>query len=54
LLDAGFYRNGKFFWDERAATAETQASMPMVHPVEMGMTDVSAVVAKLKTIAYYP
>lgn len=54
LLDARYYRNGRFFWDERAATAETQASMPMVHPVEMGMADMSAVVDKLKTIAYYP
>jgi cytochrome c peroxidase len=54
LLDARYYRNGKFFWDERASSAEMQASMPMVHPVEMGMADVSAVVAKLKTIKYYP
>jgi cytochrome c peroxidase len=54
LLDASYYRNGRFFWDERAVSAEMQASMPMVHPVEMGMTDVEAVVEKLKTIAYYP
>jgi cytochrome c peroxidase len=54
LLDARYYRNGKFFWDERAASAEMQASMPMVHPVEMGMADMKAVVAKLKTIVYYP
>jgi cytochrome c peroxidase len=54
LLDASYYRNGRFFWDERAASAEMQASMPMVHPVEMGMADVDAVVEKLKTIGYYP
>jgi cytochrome c peroxidase len=54
LIDATYYRNGRFFWDERAASAEMQAPMPMVHPVEMGMADVSAVVAKLKTISYYP
>jgi cytochrome c peroxidase len=54
LLDATYYQNRRFFWDERAASAEMQASMPMVHPVEMGMADVPAVVEKLKTIGYYP
>lgn len=53
LLNARYYPNGHFFWDERAATAEAQASRPIVNPVEMGMT-MPALVTKLKTISYYP
>lgn len=53
LLNARYYPNGRFFWDERAASAEIQASRPIVHAVEMGMTMPSAV-AKLKTLGYYP
>ncbi len=53
LLNARYYPNGHFFWDERAATAEAQASRPIVNAVEMGMT-MPSVVAKLKTLSYYP
>ncbi|WP_428655171.1 cytochrome-c peroxidase [Runella sp.] len=53
LINARYYPNGRFFWDERAASAEIQASRPIVHTVEMGMTMPSAV-AKLKTLGYYP
>lgn len=53
LLNARYYPNGRFFWDERAPNAEAQATMPIVHPVEMGMK-MPALVTKLKSIAYYP
>lgn len=53
LLNARYYPNGRFFWDERAASAEAQASRPIVHPVEMGMT-MPALVTKLRGISYYP
>ncbi|AEI48686.1 cytochrome-c peroxidase [Runella slithyformis] len=53
LLNARYYPNGRFFWDERAASAEIQASRPIVHTVEMGMSMPGAV-AKLKTLGYYP
>jgi cytochrome c peroxidase len=53
LLNAKYYNNGRFFWDERSATAEAQASRPMVHPVEMGMT-MPSVVTKLQSLSYYP
>lgn len=36
------------FWDGRAATLEDQAGQPILNPVEMGMPDRDAVVAKLK------
>ena len=53
LLNARYYPNGRFFWDERSASAEAQASRPIVHPVEMGMT-MPALVTKLRGISYYP
>jgi cytochrome c peroxidase len=53
LLNARYYPNGRFFWDERAVNAEAQATMPIVHPVEMGMT-MKALVTKLQGVSYYP
>jgi cytochrome c peroxidase len=53
LVNARYYANGRFFWDERASSLEVQASMPIVHPVEMGLTMTQAV-AKLRTLDYLP
>jgi cytochrome c peroxidase len=53
LVNARYYANGRFFWDERASSLEVQASMPIVHPVEMGLTMPQAV-ARLRTLDYYP
>src|SRR6056297_2155646 len=36
LVNLRFYRRGRFFWDERAATLEQQVLMPIENPVEMG------------------
>jgi len=38
LVNARFYRNGRFFWDERAATLEDQVLMPIQDATEMGLT----------------
>jgi cytochrome c peroxidase len=38
LTNARFYGEGRFFWDQRAATLEDQVLMPFQDPVEMGMT----------------
>ena len=38
LANSRFYRNGRFFWDERAATLEDQVLMPIQDAKEMGMT----------------
>lgn len=38
LTNARFYQRGRAFWDERAASMEVQALMPIQDPVEMGMT----------------
>jgi len=38
LVNARFYQNGRFFWDERAATLEDQVLLPIQDHVEMGLT----------------
>ncbi len=53
LLNARYYPNGRFFWDERALNAEHQASGPITNSVEMGMT-IPSLVTKLNSISYYP
>ncbi len=53
LANARFYKNGRYFWDERAATLEEQVLMPVQDKVEMGM-QLDALVTKLKATRYYP
>ena len=53
LIDAKYYPNGRFFWDQRAATLEDQVLTPIQDLVEMGMT-LPTLETKLKTLAYYP
>ncbi|MEO7982704.1 MAG: cytochrome c peroxidase [Bacteroidota bacterium] len=53
LIDAKYYPNGRFFWDQRAATLEDQVLMPIQDLVEMGMT-LPQLETKLKTLSYYP
>jgi parallel beta-helix repeat protein len=43
----------RLFWDGRAATLEDQASVPLTHPDEMGVGDVSEMVAELQAIPDY-
>jgi len=38
LAEARYYRNGSFFWDERATTLEDQVLLPIQNSVEMGLT----------------
>ncbi|MBK7344467.1 MAG: c-type cytochrome [Saprospiraceae bacterium] len=53
LIQAGYYPNGHFFWDERAATLEDQVLMPIQDGVEMGLT-LDTLVARLSATSYYP
>ncbi|HYE77146.1 MAG TPA: cytochrome c peroxidase [bacterium] len=53
LTNARFYDNGRFFWDERAATLEQQVLMPVQDAVEMGMT-LDALVPKIANTSFYP
>jgi cytochrome c peroxidase len=38
LLNIRFYKTGKMFWDERAASVEKQALQPIQNHVEMDLT----------------
>jgi cytochrome c peroxidase len=42
-----------FFWDERAATLEAQALMPIQDAIEMGM-ELNELETKLQNLSYYP
>lgn len=53
LIDAKYYPNGRFFWDQRAATLEEQTLIPIQDLVEMGMT-LPLLENKLKSLSYYP
>lgn len=53
LANARFYENGRFFWDERAASLEAQVLEPIQNGVEMGMT-LDALALKLSVTPYYP
>ncbi|PSW22254.1 methylamine utilization protein [Photobacterium sanctipauli] len=54
LSNATYYRNGKFFWDERADTLEDQVLMPIQDPVEMGMNLFDLEVKMAETSFYGP
>ena len=53
LLNVRFYRSGKMFWDERAATLEKQALQPIQNTVEMGLT-LAELESKVAALNYYP
>jgi cytochrome c peroxidase len=53
LANARFYANGRYFWDERAATLEEQVLMPIQDKVEMGMS-LDVLIPKLKATRFYP
>ena len=53
LSNAMFYQNGRFFWDERAATLEDQVLEPIINSVEMGST-LSQVRTELAATDFYP
>ncbi len=52
LANARFYENGRFFWDERAATLEEQTLMPIQDHIEMGM-ELADLELRLSEQAYY-
>ena len=51
LWNVGYAQN--LFWDGRLDSLEAQASFPLTHPGEMGVTDTDALVAELATIPGY-
>ncbi len=53
LANAKYYPNGRFFWDERAATLEIQTLLPIQDHVEMGIT-LDTLVNRFKATTHYP
>jgi cytochrome c peroxidase len=53
VVNAKYYPNGRFFWDQRAASLEIQVLMPIQDAVEMGM-DLVQLETKLRELKYYP
>lgn len=53
LAMARYYQNGRFFWDERAATLEEQTLMPIQDHTEMGLT-LEELESRLANTEYYP
>lgn len=59
LINARFGNEDRFFWDERAETLETQATMPIQDHVEMGFSGANGdpgfadLIVKLSTIVEY-
>lgn len=53
LINARYYRRGRFFWDERAPTLEDQVLMPIENEVEMGHT-LNTLTTQLQSDPLYP
>ncbi|CAN5303216.1 cytochrome c peroxidase [soil metagenome] len=53
IMNERFYKSGKMFWDERAATLEEQVLIPIQNSVEMGMT-LNELVTTVSSQSYYP
>ncbi|MEO5511677.1 MAG: cytochrome c peroxidase [Longimicrobiales bacterium] len=52
LANARYYRRGRFFWDERAASLEDQVLRPIQDTLEMGTT-LENLEAKLRVTPFY-
>jgi len=53
IVNARFYADGRFFWDERAETLEDQVLMPFQDEIEMGLT-LPELIEIISDQAYYP
>lgn len=53
LANSRYYANGRFFWDERAASLEQQVLLPIQDEVEMGMS-LDSLIVRLNASDYYP
>lgn len=58
LANVRFFKSGTMFWDKRAASLESQALLPVQHPVEMGFDEANgglpAVLERMRALPYYP
>jgi cytochrome c peroxidase len=53
IINSKYYYEGKFFWDERAASLEDQVLMPFQDSIEMGMT-LPEVLDRINNQPFYP
>lgn len=53
LINAKYYSNGRFFWDERASSLEDQVLRPVQDAVEMGMR-LDTLVNRIQQTEFYP
>lgn len=53
IINARYYANGRFFWDERASTLEVQTLQPIQDHTEMGLT-LDTLVNRLSRTTHYP
>jgi cytochrome c peroxidase len=53
IINLRFYKSGKMFWDERAATLEKQVLQPIQNHIEMGLT-LAELETNVKAQSYYP
>lgn len=53
LVNAVYYPNRRFFWDERAGTLEQQVLMPIQDAIEMGMR-LDTLINRLNSKTHYP
>ena len=53
IVNARFYADGQFFWDERAETLEDQVLMPFQDDIEMGLT-LPELIDIVSEQTYYP
>lgn len=59
LINTRYANEAKFFWNERAASLETQTTMPIVDHLEMGFSgqtgrgNITSLITKLNGIGYY-
>lgn len=58
LTNLRFFAAGSMFWDKRAVSLETQSTLPVQHPVEMGFDPsrggIPALVQRMQSLPYYP
>ncbi len=58
LANLRYFASGTMFWDKRAASLETQSTLPIQHPVEMGFDathgGMPALLQRMQTLPYYP
>lgn len=58
IANIRFFKPGTMFWDRRAESLESQSTLPIQHPVEMGFDTANggmpALAQRMQSLPYYP